>query len=67
MTIRMTVRGMSCGHCVSAVRSVLEAVPGVTSVVDVGLDPGQAVVEGTPDPAALIKAVEAEGYDAAIA
>ena len=28
--IRIAIDGMSCGHCVAAVRGALEALPGVT-------------------------------------
>lgn len=67
MTMRLTVKGMSCEHCVKAVQEALAGVPGVSRVVEVSLERGEAAVEGTPDPAALIGAVEAEGYDAALA
>jgi len=63
----LTIAGMTCGHCVSAVREALEALPGV-NVQQVGI--GTASV--TLDPqgasaAALVEAVREAGYQAAIA
>lgn len=54
--------GMSCAHCVRAVRAALEAVPGVT-VEDVEI--GTARVSYDDDAVApddLRRAVEREGY-----
>lgn len=41
-TISLSIEGMSCGHCVAAVKSALEAVPGV-DVLDVRI--GQATLK----------------------
>jgi len=62
--IRLKIDGMSCGHCVSAVRRALTAVPGVSEVIEVNLERGVARVEGEVEPRRLIEAVEAEGYSA---
>lgn len=59
----LKIEGMSCGHCVGAVRQALEAVQGVRQV-EVSLEEGRALVEGEADPQALVKAVEEEGYQA---
>ncbi len=60
-----TVSGMSCQHCVHAVRSALVAVPGVTDV-QVDLDSKQVVVQGEAlDDAALRAAIAEAGYAAA--
>ena len=61
--IELTVSGMTCGHCQSAVAKALRAVPGVTDA-QVDLQSGKAVVQGSPDPRALIGAVTEEGYGA---
>jgi copper chaperone CopZ len=64
MTHELTIDGMSCGHCVQAVREALSKVPGVTRA-DVALDPskvGHAHVEGAVERAALVAAIEAEDY-----
>ena len=59
-----TVPGMTCGHCVNAVRTELSAVSGVTSV-DIDLDTKSVVVHGTSlDVAALAAAVDEAGYEA---
>ena len=62
--IELEVKGMTCGHCEMAVRKALGRVPGVTGVLSVDRTTNRAAVEGTPDAAALVAAVKAEGYDA---
>lgn len=65
-TVHLTIEGMSCGHCVAAVRRALESVPGAR-VDDVGI--GSADVTLTSDdadPAALVDAVDDEGYTATV-
>jgi copper chaperone len=64
MTHELTIEGMSCGHCVSAVREALSKVPGVTKV-DVSLDAtkvGLARIEGEVRREDLVHAIEAEDY-----
>ncbi len=66
-TIALAVNGMTCGHCVMAVKKGLSAVPGVSDVV-VTLDPPRAVVVYDPakaDAERLEAAVREAGYDAA--
>lgn len=62
--VKLKVDGMTCEHCVGAVTRALAGVAGVDKVVEVSLERGEAVVEGRPEPAALVAAVEAEGYRA---
>jgi len=64
--MRIKVRGMSCNHCVMAVRKALEVTPGVERVVEVSLERGEAVVEGRPDLDAVVAAIEREGYRAEV-
>ena len=64
--INIEIKGMTCGHCVHAVTEALRGVPGVEKVLGVDLKTGQASVQGAPDPAALVKAVEEEGYKATV-
>ena len=68
MTKTLKVEGMMCMHCVSHVKKALEAVEGVRSV-DVSLEKKQAVVTLAHEVAdqALVDAVKAAGYEAAIA
>lgn len=63
-SIDLTVEGMSCQHCVKAVKSALEKLPGVQSV-EVSLEKKKAAVAF--DPAlvglpAIKAAIEGEGY-----
>lgn len=62
--LKFDVSGMSCGHCVHAVREALTAVPGVTvedvriGSVSVAFDENQATVGD------LVDAVADAGYEA---
>jgi len=59
------VTGMTCEHCVAAVREEVGALPGV-SAVDVSLDNGALIVSGERvDDDAVRTAVEAAGYSLA--
>lgn len=63
--VSFTVQGMTCGGCVSSVKRVLEALPGVSNV-NVTLDPGKATVDYDPARVtreALRDAVQSAGYD----
>ncbi len=60
----LTITGMTCDHCQHAVKSALESVAGVEGA-QVDLAAGTAQVDGSADVAALISAVEEEGYKAA--
>ena len=65
-TTTITVSGMTCGHCVSAVSRELSALPGVTGVeVDLhaGADsPVTVTSNAVLDPTAVREAVEEAGY-----
>jgi copper chaperone len=58
------VSGMTCGHCAHAVERALSHVPGVTRVVEVSLDRGEAVIEGDPETDAVLDAIAREGQKA---
>ena len=65
-TISLSITGMSCGGCVSAVKNALSSVPGVESA-EVNLQSGSAkVVVGAADVPIekLILAVKLAGYNA---
>ncbi|AMA75123.1 heavy metal-binding protein [Thermus scotoductus] len=64
--LKLKVEGMTCNHCVMSVKKALLKVPGVEKV-EVSLERAEALVEGKADPEALIRAVEEEGYRAALA
>jgi copper chaperone len=65
--IRLKVEGMTCQHCVKAVREALSAVPGVDGVTAVSLESGEALVDGKPEAGALLAALQEEGYEARVA
>ncbi len=62
-TTRLTITGMTCGHCEASVREELGELPGVAAVV-ADHAAGTAVVESAAplDPAAVRAAVEEAGY-----
>src|SRR3569832_2122743 len=62
--VRLSIAGMSCAGCVSAVETALRGVPGVHEAA-VNLAERTAEVSGTAAPTALIEAVKQAGYDAA--
>jgi copper chaperone len=62
--LRFRVPGMTCGHCVAAVRGEIEKVAGVESVA-VDLDTSTVRVTGTGiDRAVVWAAVDEAGYEA---
>jgi hypothetical protein len=64
--IELSVSGMSCNHCASAVERALSQVGGVDKV-EVDLSSGAAVVRGDDiDTTALTKSVEEVGYGAEV-
>jgi copper ion binding protein len=63
-TTRYTVTGMTCGHCVSAVRSEVGGLPGVTDVA-VDLPTGSVTVtsDAPLDEQSVSAAVQEAGYE----
>ena len=62
-TVTIGINGMSCGHCVAAVRKALEGVPGL-KVESVQI--GSATIAFDPavtTRAAVDSAIDAAGYD----
>ncbi|HIG75274.1 MAG TPA: mercury(II) reductase [Bacteroidetes bacterium] len=68
--LTLTVGGMTCAGCARHVTEALESVPGVASADVPGWESGRADVALNPDapadPSALVAAVEAAGYRAAV-
>ncbi len=60
------IQGMTCRHCVAAVTRALKAADGVKDVIDVNLERGEALVEGTLDPESIAYFVELAGYRAEV-
>ena len=67
MNKKLEITGMSCGHCVSHVKSALEGVEGV-SQAEVSLENHEAEVTLSDQvvDADLIAAVEVAGYQAEV-
>ena len=65
--IKLNVVGMTCNHCVTHVTKALNGVSGVARVVEVNLDQGEALVEGSAHADDLIAAVKKAGYQASLA
>ncbi|TMR11317.1 heavy-metal-associated domain-containing protein [Nonomuraea turkmeniaca] len=65
-TATYTVKGMTCGHCVSSVKEEVGDVAGVTGV-EVDLATGLLTVDsdGPVDPAKIVAAVQEAGYEVA--
>ncbi len=64
-SLELAIDGMTCASCVGRVERALLKVPGVRSAaVNLASERAHVEVIGTPDPAALIQAVEAAGYKA---
>ncbi|MGB7629985.1 MAG: cation transporter [Candidatus Deferrimicrobium sp.] len=62
--VTLEIAGMTCGHCVAAVKKALAAVPGVGEV-EVTLFPPRAVVACDPSRTTvemMTKATAEEGY-----
>ena len=63
--LTMTVPGMTCGHCQTAVTTEVSNVPGVTEVI-VDLATKLVTVRGADlDPVAVIAAIDEAGFDVA--
>ena len=61
-TTTITISGMSCGHCVTAVRKALTEVTGV-AVQDVQIGTAVVEVESAAARAAAEAAIERAGFD----
>ena len=59
--MRLKVENMTCGHCANAVTKASEQVEGVKDA-KVDLASGELMVSGTPDPDALVAAIDKAGY-----
>ena len=63
--VTLAISGMSCGHCVAAVKSALAAVPGL-SVRDVAVGSATVTLEPQTPPDTVIEAVREAGYEARV-
>ncbi|AGA68678.1 copper ion binding protein [Desulfitobacterium dichloroeliminans LMG P-21439] len=64
MKKKVSIEGMSCGHCVNHVREALSELNGVTQV-EVSLEGKHAIVEANQDVSgdAIKAAIEEVGYE----
>lgn len=63
MSLKITVKGMTCGHCEQNVEEALEDVDGVTSA-KADRDAETVAVEGDVRTNTLVEAVTDAGYEA---
>ena len=64
-SLTLSIEGMTCASCVGRVERALADVPGVTSA-SVNLATERATIRGDVDASALVRAVEAAGYEATL-
>ena len=64
---RLLIKGMICGHCVSAVKKALASVAGVAKFVKMSRDWDEVLVQGEAEPEKLIDSVAWKGYEAKVA
>ena len=64
--VTLAISGMSCGHCVAAVKSALDAVPGV-AVRDVTIGSATVALDPATSPENALNAVREAGYEAHLA
>jgi len=62
--LKLKVDGMTCDHCVKTVTRAVSGTPGVEKVRSVDLKSGEVLLDGSPDLAALVRAIAAAGYTA---
>jgi copper chaperone len=65
--LKLRVTGMNCGHCEKTVEKAVGDVPGVDRVIRVNRADEEIVVEGDPDPTAVVDVIREEGYEARVA
>ncbi len=62
-TLKLTITGMSCDHCVRRVSKALASVPGV-AVKQVGVGEASVEYDGRPESLnAIVQAVDDAGYE----
>ena len=64
--VTLAISGMSCGHCVAAVKSALDAVPGV-AVQNVTIGSATVALDPATSPDTALAAVREAGYEARLA
>lgn len=61
--MKVTIEGMGCAHCVTAVREALEALPGVqVEEVEIGSATVRLAETGGPGRSQVLEAIRGAGY-----
>lgn len=60
--VTLSIKGMSCPHCVASTQKALEGIPGITNV-EVNLDKGEASYEGDVTKEAITEAIAQIGFE----
>jgi copper chaperone len=58
----ISIKGMSCQHCVASTKKALEEIPGI-SKVEVNLEKAEASYEGDVDGAVIKEAIQKIGFE----
>ena len=58
----VSIKGMSCQHCVASTKKALEAIPGISNV-DVNLEKAEANYDGDVDVSILKEAIQKIGFE----
>ncbi len=60
----VSIKGMSCQHCVTSTKKALEEIPGISNI-DVNLEKNEATYDGDMDTEVVKKAIAGIGFEAA--
>ncbi len=58
----VSIKGMSCQHCVASTKKALEEIPGISNV-EVNLDKGEARYDGDVDADVIKDAITKIGFE----
>ncbi len=58
----VSIKGMSCSHCVASTKKALEEIPGISNVV-VDLQKGEATYDGDVDTGIVKEAITTIGFE----
>jgi len=58
----VSIKGMSCQHCVASTKKALEGIPGISNV-EVNLEKGEASYDGNVDLETLKEAITKIGFE----
>ncbi len=64
--MKVKISGMTCVHCEIFLKKVLSNLIGVSKVVEVSRERGDAIIEGNPDTEMLVTVIGQHGYNAKV-